>query len=493
MSKNKNISTIRLSFGHNLLTGNAPKGLTVEQVTKAYEDATDNKELINRFGNVESFGFFDTSTPNFNTYHPEVTPEELQPQEGDYIKPIYRALSEVTVHKKRNPINFGLDGILKKSMQLLLGQTIYPNHEASIGNDLGVVSGVAWEQSYKTAGGIIIPAGINAELKIDGKSHPKIARGINSSPPSIHSTSATVEFMWKKSHEQMSDDEFWSKLGGYDNKGVLIERQATRIINYHELSLVAHGADPFAQKVGDNGQIVNPRHAQNAYAKLSQEEKTEQKHFFFSFKDVIQNNEEDITIPLSDIKENNIDITMKETFVKLAALLSLTWVDGDEEDQTKIDAILNGAKNTLDTATSLTTQLEAEKTKVTNLTNEITSLKETGGDSVRLKAFENSILDNLRTETIKNAGLALGTALNDTIQNSIKASNYDALILLNAQYQTQAEEKTPLTCQNCHSTDVSRKTSKNNQQEKPDSTKMAIPKHLTNKSFFAKQEEIGKK
>jgi hypothetical protein len=271
------LERIRLGFGNNLVIGNSGPAMKLDKLIHTHNPTIQ----------VESFGLFDSAAPNFNTYYPEVEAKDLTPNDAEFVEPVYRALSEVTVHKRYNPIDFSMNGALKKSMGLLRGQTIYPNHEAMVGNELGAVSEVSWEDSFKQ-GNILIPAGINAKMKIDGKSHPRIARGINMNPPSIHSTSVTVEFLWEKSHD-IPADEFFSKLATYDKSGQQYRRIATEIKKYDEISFVSHGADPFAQKKNEDGGIANPQHANRTY---NSEEKKAQRWFFFDFKtDTISNNE----------------------------------------------------------------------------------------------------------------------------------------------------------------------------------------------------------
>lgn len=131
---------------------------------------------------------------------------------------------------------------------MLLGQTVNCDHETNIGNAIGAVSQVMWQESYKD-GHFTIPAGINGILKIDGKANPRIARGILMEPPSIHSNSVTVQFKWDKSHPGMEDGEFYQKLGTYDSKGEMVRRIVTEVVRYLETSLVSHGADSFAQRL----------------------------------------------------------------------------------------------------------------------------------------------------------------------------------------------------------------------------------------------------
>lgn len=59
----------------------------------------------------------------------------------------------------------------------------------------------------------------------------------------------------------MEDGEFYQKLGTYDSKGEMVRRIVTEVVRYLETSLVSHGADSFAQKIGSDGKIVNPTFA----------------------------------------------------------------------------------------------------------------------------------------------------------------------------------------------------------------------------------------
>ena len=43
-------------------------------------------------------------------------------------------------------------------------------------------------------------------------------------PPAIHSNSVTVRFSWEKSHPELTDQQFYDKIGSYDKDGKLIKR-----------------------------------------------------------------------------------------------------------------------------------------------------------------------------------------------------------------------------------------------------------------------------
>ena len=53
----------------------------------------------------------------------------------------------------------------------------------------------------------------------------------------------------------------YSNNWDFDKDGKLIRRVVNKVVRYHEISLVHHGADPYAQKIKD-GQINTPLSAE---------------------------------------------------------------------------------------------------------------------------------------------------------------------------------------------------------------------------------------
>lgn len=253
--------SITLNSGHSMIANHKPEVINSEMFSFALEKLIEEKPDHLEF---EKFGLFESSTPNYTTYYPEVKPEDLIPKDEEFIYPIFRALSATIVWKGYKPIDFSKDGVLKSAMGLLVGQTINADHETALGNGMGSVKSVAWQESY-TDKGIKIPAGINAEFMIDGKANPRIARGINANPPYIHSNSVSVRFEWEPSHKMDSDQDFYNKLGTRDDKGKLYRLIVTKVLQFSETSLVAHGADAYAQIIVD-GKINNPVYADSVYS-----------------------------------------------------------------------------------------------------------------------------------------------------------------------------------------------------------------------------------
>jgi hypothetical protein len=447
--------TIKLAFGCNLIMGNAPDKITLDKL---------HEKLVADPQAVESFGLFDSNTSNYNTYYPDVTAEDLAPKENEFIQPVFRALSEVVVHKDINPVDFSRNKVLHKSLGLLRGATVNADHETAIGNAMGAVKDVMWEESYKTPGGIVIPSGINARMKLDGKSHPRVARAIMMDPPSIHSTSVTVQFLWEMSHN-LSQEEFFKKLGTFDKDGKQINRVASLVKRYHELSLVGHGADPYAQKVNKEGQINNPTWADVSYNSINPVERKATNFFFFDFKsDLIANSEE--TIPTesnTDINNNNMN---KKFLLALAMVMGLKNKVNDveaefTEETITEDVVTNAVARSVNSVNSLSARPEITTDEVTRLKGVETEYNKIKGlNNTELLAFRESMTNTLRAEVTKNLGIATNGKPSPEIVALIAKAEYDTLVALNAQYKVDADKNFPLSCTDCGSSKVTRASAK---------------------------------
>lgn len=458
--------SITLNAGHSIILGNKPKKLDNLLIAdKIFEAAGVSKESI------DSFGLF-SSDIDYNTYYPDVTPEEFNPAEDEFINPVFRMLSEVIVNKNFNPVDFSKPGVLKESMALLKGQTVNCDHETNIGNAIGSVSVVYWQESYK-ANGVLIPAGINAELKIDAKANPRIARGIMMDPPSIHSNSVTVRFLWEKSHPEMADDEFWNKLGGYDKDGVMVRKMVTKILSYHETSLVSHGADPFAQKVGTDGKINNPVYANAVYYSLSEDQK-KQRFVLLDYKDL--NNEE--TVHNTAVSNNvgnhsNNNNKNQESSMSLEQFLQslfgngmLTLAEGKEATTEEAVALI---KQVVANNADLTAKVSTLQNTVTEKQTEVERLKGDISRDLPLVTLGNERLSSVRELTLGNYKKLSGEEnVDETIIKLINDASHDVLVSLNKTYEASLDEKFPLTCSKCGSKDVNRASSLSETSEEDD-------------------------
>lgn len=466
MAKDKFIDKIRLGAGRSLMVSNVP-----EQVQQLVGSCNTGKCDLG----IESFGLFESATPNFQTFYPEVkNAEDIKPEDDQYITPIFRMLSEVIVRKRYDPVDFSKNNVLKNSMSKLLGQTIFPNHESIIGNELGSVSKVYWQDSYKIKNGLVVPAGINGVFKIDAKSHPKIARNILMNPPAIHSNSVTVEFEWEKSHPKMDLNEFRGKVGTFGSDGELVRRIASDIRNYHETSLVSHGADPFAQKVDEKGHINNADYANSVYS-LAAQDKERPKLYYFNYREDLltlnsnphEEHSEDNNENLTDMKK----ITILASQISLASLLAVQFNGQSSVEVELTDDILNKLNEKLTAGDTTATELATTKTKVTELGTQLAAKgTEVTGLTTKVTALETEVtglkdaaktgIDKLRAEAKRIYTALKADKVDAAIVTSFETATPELLTANIKQYTEELENKFPSSCSDCGSKNISKASAK---------------------------------
>lgn len=458
--KNKeHLDSMVIGQGHTIMAGYIPEAVGAQTFSENYykwKNPTPDS--------IAQFGFWGGDI-DYNTYYPNLDKSELTPKDEEFIEPMFRLLSETIVSKNWNPTDFGQNGVLKASMKMLLGQTVNCDHETNIGNAIGAVSQVMWQESYKD-GHFTIPAGINGILKIDGKANPRIARGILMEPPSIHSNSVTVQFKWDKSHPQMGDNEFYQKLGTYDSKGVMVRRMVTEIVRYLETSLVSHGADSFAQKIGSDGKIINPTFAKRTWASYEEYRDDKSKQYFFTdYKSDLSSFQENDTRDSfndNDAKDNHSnENNMNELEKFLESLFGdnmLTLEEGKEMNQETVVACIQNlvsSRNTLQTSVdNLTTEKTSLTEQISNLNAEVANLKE-------MATVGKNHIASLRESAVETYKKLMGENADETIVTMLNAetTGITTLVSLTKDYQARLEEKFPLTCSKCGSKDVNRASS----------------------------------
>ena len=470
------VSTMTLGAGHSIMVPNVPKGLDLKALSEKYFGAA----KVDR-SSIQKFGLF-SSDIDYNTYFPDVTPKDFDPAQDEFIEPVFRLLSACIVSKNYMPTEFPAD-VLKASIPLMVGQTINCDHETNIGNAIGTVSEAFWQESYTTKEGQEIPAGMNGVLKIDAKANPRIARGINMDPPSIHSTSVTVQFEWKPSHTFDDPYEFWDKLGTYDEKGEMVRRIATRIISYKETSLVSHGADPFAQKLNKDGQIINPGYAASVYNSFSEQLKEKISDScravsvtdYKAFGEVATmhntskiNNEGKQSSPVDQINNNNsMTKELQEFLEKLFGEGMLTLSEGVSASE---ELVLSEVKQLIQDKADLGTQLAEANSKVTSLSEENATLKEEAEANKTYVQMGKSHFAEVKEATIASYKKLAGEGKEDANILTLieKVDSLSTLLSLKATYDAQLEEKFPLHCADCGSKNINRGSSISTEENKED-------------------------
>jgi hypothetical protein len=482
------LDTITLGLERNLIVAS---GLGKEG--KLFPLKELNQSMAEAGKSTQSFGLFDTATPNFSNYYPEVTKQDLDPEADPdgFVYPVFRALSMVTVRKDWDPVDFSAnDGqVLKDSMPMLLGLSIYPNHEMMVGNELGSIVDYEWQDAYKDkTSGIEIPGGIIVRLKIDGKSNPKVARGVMMKPPSIHSSSVTVEFAWTPSHPDIPIEEFRSKVGTYDDKGQLIRRVASKIRRYYEMSFVPHGADPYAQKLDSNNKIVNPLLGHNRDS-FSENFNGSKGFYTFSFRDIASYSESNKPPkPVETPIENPINNpNMNQKLRALCALMAIS-VDGLTEEQMveKLSEKLPNLKTESDKVTQLTADLQKAKSDLDKEKLESSKVAGLNTQIEKLKAFEGHV----RSDFERIYKLAAGDKVEEATLTLIKDSELATLSVLMKPYIEKVENTFEASCEECGSNKVTRQSSK--QEGGDPNSKKFVPKTNEEVSMKLGAAESGK-
>lgn len=455
--------SVRLGAGHSLIIGHGPM----------FKEMKLEHEKVK--ASMARLGLFNLATPDSSTFYADVSAEDVMPKTDDYILPVFRGLSETTVRKSYDPIDFSDSGVLKASLPLIVGQTVFSNHEAFVGNEKGVVARSYWDNAY-VAEGVNVPAGMNLEFMIDSKLHPKLAREILAPIPVVHSNSVTVNFNWQQSHPKMSFDEFRSKVGTFDDKGQLIRRIVSEILAYHETSLVAHGADPFAQIINKDGKINNPMYA-NARDSFS-EAKHVTSFFGFSYKSMetfSENaipNSSNITEGEDNLENVNKTKMNKELVLLLAMLAGITLTDEqrnlseedfeEQFDHESFQAQVIAKKTELEnfsTQSERVTELEAQ---VETLTSEKTEL-ETFKAENEPKLTDLSAATEAKAEAlseVKRLAALSNPKTAQALEDTYNKANLSTLLIFKKQLSADVDDKFPLKCSDCGSENCNRASAK---------------------------------
>ena len=490
-SNPEHLDSMIIGQGHTIMAGFIPKQIEPQQFSENFYKW--NK--VSR-ESVEKLGFFGSDI-DYNTYYPNLTAEDLKPSSEEFIEPMFRLLSATIVSKNWNPTDFSNPGVLKASMRFLMGQTVNCDHSTDIGNAIGSVSQVMWQDAYKD-GNFVIPAGINGVLKIDGKANPRIARGILMEPPSIHSNSVTVQFKWDKSHPEMDDQEFYEKLGTYDAKGNMVRRMVTEVVRYLETSLVSHGADTFAQKIGDDGKIINPEFAKRTWSSYSEyQEDTKKAYYFMDFKNDVDSYQENNDTPGNIINHSSksTSSTMKELQDFLEKLFGDNMLSLAEGQEMTAEIALSAVQNLVSSKKDLETQVANLTAEKTSLTEQVSNKDVQIANLTEMATVGKNHIASLRETTVANYKKLMGDKVDETILTMLNAetTGLQTLISLNKDYSARLEEKFPLHCAKCGSTDINRASAvkeddetKTTQNSEPKSTSEILGDLYKNKMFNKK-------
>lgn len=424
---------------------------------------------------AESFGWFGQSN-NANVYQ-DLKAKDLVPKPEDFVKVPFRLISATVVGANSWKVtDFSNEEVLKASMSKLVGKPVYPNHDSDdVFNYVGIIESVRWSEA-RIQDGQLIPAGIDGVIMIDGKTSPKIARGVLMG--AITSNSVTVGFDWEPSHYFESASEFYNKIGTIHTDGKMVRRIVTSISDYYETSLVWLGADPFAKKIDKDGKLINID-TSNVYTPFSKEDNE------------VKGYEADKSYKISFASDNNfLSLLNKSTFstqtgnnnVDMKDFLKLLKTIGIEEAQFRLSlGVADNVEITADHIKACMAPKPAEQVVTTvipaSLLSNESAVKALGGTITESSDFSkvsvltieeftalNAQIASLekdaaigkehvnakRTEIKRLYSITVGQA-DESVLKLIDNAETDALEGLLKQYTKGATEKFAGTCKKCGS------------------------------------------
>ena len=358
----------------------------------------------------------------------ETLPESSVPVVEDFVDVNFRALSATLLNDR--PVDFSNAVMLKRSTSLLLNQTVYKDHETSVDNWVGKVTAVSWDNGTSD-----FPPGINANLRLDSIKDPMAVRGVLQG--ALHSSSVTVSFAWKPSHESlMENGTFFDHLGEtIDNE--LVRVVVTQIEKFWEISLVWQGADQYAKQIDGDGNPIGMS------ASLSSQ----------------TNNKED----------NNMEALLKilkELFGKEVTEDNLKQVYNETIESTKNSSTDAFNKATKELQDSFTKERKEMSDKVTKSLEEIEALKKEKEELSKHAKVGEVYLEHLKSETERLYKLLKGKDASQLIIDTFKKGDVEVLKAFKDTFEAEAREKFPNKCASCGSTDVRRQSSVSNDTEK---------------------------
>lgn len=366
-----------------------------------------------------------------STPHLEKGVEENQTQSleilggsgGEFVEVVFRALSAAPIGDRS--VDFSNAVMLRESVPLLNGQTVFKDHETVVDNWVGRVVDTFWDPGTSD-----IPAGVNARLRLDAVKDPMAVRGVQQG--ALHSVSVTVSFQWQPSHpDLMEQGRFWDLLGDeIDGKEVRIV--VTKIERYWEISLVWQGADVYAKQIGPDGRPILLEHdLQKTELSISKNEKEA-----LAMKDKLKDT---LTIFLG--KQVN-DENAKEL---LDAHFAAVVKEKEESFQKELDA----KTAELAQASSL---LEIKDKELETARTELAGVKKEAD-------LGREFLSSERKEAIRLCKLAKGDKVSPVILKTLEEADLSVVQAWKEEFQKEVEDRFPLQCGSCGGKAVSRQSS----------------------------------
>jgi hypothetical protein len=326
-----------------------------------------------------------------------------------FITKDFRGLSETLVWNYWGLFDYGVPGVLKKSVELFPDKlSLFKDHWWSVDSIIGYTTNFRYSEIKNGL------SGIDSTLCVDSQVDSKIARNVETG--AANRCSYTLLEAIEQSHK-MSFDDFYDAMG-IEVEGEIVRWLVTEIIEWLELSLVWYGADSSAKAL---------------------EEKLE--HYKSISKNTFYLGGISHSTPSREEKEVNMD-------PEIQAIISMMKEAGKE------CATLTQVK---DAITTIITENTTLKGQVNTLEGQVKTLQPQ-------KELNEKVMTDLRAEVEKFTRLTRGTGdnkvLGDMEKQLIQNATYDQLTKWKEEREKEYEKIIPpLTCATCGSTNISHRSS----------------------------------
>ena len=361
----------------------------------------------------------------------ETLPETTTPVAEDFVDVEFRALSVGLLHDR--PVDFSDAAMLKRSTNLLLNQTIYKDHNTFVDNWVGKVTAVSWDEETKG-----FPPGINANLRLDSIKDPMAVRGVLQG--ALHSSSVTVSFQWKPSHEALMENGTFFEHLGETIDDELVRVVVTKIEKFWEISLVWQGADEYAKQIDEDGNPVGTSAS-------------------LSLKTLTNTKEDTMNELLKILKELfGTDVTEENAKELLAKAV----------DAGKVELSEGFNKTVKELQESFTKERKDMSDKLTKVLEEVETLKKEKEELAKQAKVGEVYLSHLKDETERLYKLLKGKEASQLIIDTFKKSEVEVLKAFKETFEAEVKEKFPHKCASCGSKNINRQSSITPDLEKDD-------------------------
>jgi len=360
--------------------------------------------------------------------------EDLVPKDSDYIDIPFRSLSAKYLGEQGYHLDFSKKDILKNSIPLIMtpefgGLRSKPikaqrNHSYAIEDTLGSVPTAWWDNSKKE----FSAPGINVAARIDWKMYPKEARKLLSTPPLIDSVSWSFMFNYEQSHPDMKWWQFMDLLG-HEVDGETVRLVVTEILEYYHLGLVWNGGDNEATQT-----TATPAESNLSFAPEV-------------------DTPEELPVPYS-----NLQVQLENNKPKLNPSHKEETMEFIIKDLSKFQDLLGLDK--VESEGDLLSAVQGLSEAVEELRTEQKELKPNA-------ELGKTYLADTRAEVLRLAKVVHDGELEKTREDLILNANLETLKMLETDYQSQEAKLFPNVCQDCGSSNIKLRSSREEHPEEP--------------------------